>query len=112
MYLQSPLRIKSVPVTNASTFMNGLERILQPSSQNINFNGCVQLQKVYSVRSKAIQACVDETSANVSQLSAARDSNPNNRDEIVKQLRKEQTKVCIWTHSVKIIVNFASYSLD
>ena len=53
----------------------------------------MQLQNVYSVRSKAIQACVDETSANVSQLSAARDSNPSNRDEIVRQLRKEQTKV-------------------
>ena len=59
----------------------------------------MQLQNVYSVRSKAIQACVDETSANVSQLSAARDSNPSNRDEIVRQLRKEQTKVhtCIRT---------------
>ena len=57
----------------------------------------MQLQNVYSVRSKAIQACVDETSANVSQLSAARDSNPSNRDEIVRQLRKEQTKVHIRT---------------
>ena len=57
----------------------------------------MQLQNVYSVRSKAIQACIDETSASVSQLSAARDSNPSNRDEIVRQLRKEQTKVHIRT---------------
>ena len=55
----------------------------------------MQLQKVYSVRSKAIQTCVDETSANVSRLSAARDMETSNRDEIVRQLRKEQTKVCI-----------------
>ena len=54
----------------------------------------MQLQKVYSVRSKAIQTCVDETSANVSRLSAARDMETSNRDEIVRQLRKEQTKVC------------------
>ena len=59
----------------------------------------VQLQRVYSIRSKAIQACVDETSANVSQLSTARDANTDNRDEVVRQLRKEQTKVCTYSIS-------------
>ena len=55
----------------------------------------MQLQRVYSIRSKAIQACVDETSVNVSRLSAARDTNTSNRDEILRQLRKEQTKVYV-----------------
>lgn len=76
----------------------------------------MQLQNVYSVRSKAIQACVDETSANVSQLSAARDSNPSNRDEIVRQLRKEQTKVHIYSHPKKLhaflFMYLYGYSLD
>ena len=52
-----------------------------------------QLQQIYSIRNRAIKACVDETSANVSRLSAARDAKGSNRDEVVKQLRKEQTKV-------------------
>lgn len=86
--------------------MHPIKIVKQARSLAIIFIWCAQLQKVYSVRSKAIQACMDETSANVSQLSAARDSNPSNRDEIVRQLRKEQTKVLVliyswYWHSIK-----------
>ena len=54
----------------------------------------MQLQKVYSIRSKAIKTCVEETSSNVARLSAARDSASNSdRADVVRELRKEQTKV-------------------
>ena len=54
----------------------------------------LQLQRVYNIRGKAIKTCVDETAANVSRLSAARDAASSaDRDETVRQLRKEQTKV-------------------
>ena len=50
---------------------------------------------MYSIREKAIKVCVDETSANLSRLSAARDAaTSSDRDDVVRQLRKEQTKVC------------------
>ena len=49
---------------------------------------------MYSIRSKAIKTCVEETSSNVARLSAARDSASNSdRADVVRELRKEQTKV-------------------
>ena len=46
-------------------------------------------------------ACVDETAENVKRLSAARDSaSDSERADAVRELRQEQTKVCIVKNSI------------
>ena len=51
---------------------------------------------MYSIRTKAIKACVDKTAENVKRLSAARDSASDaERADAVRELRQEQTKVII-----------------
>ena len=52
----------------------------------------LQLQSLYKSRSSAIQRCVDQTSERVVALNAQRDSE-GETPAIVKELRKEQTKV-------------------
>eukprot|EP00731_Ephydatia_muelleri_P031883 Em0023g390a len=52
-----------------------------------------QLQEVYKLRTRAIQNCISETSQSVLALKERRDADREGSADIVKELRKEQTKV-------------------
>eukprot|EP00731_Ephydatia_muelleri_P031893 Em0023g400a len=52
-----------------------------------------QLQEVYKLRTRAIQNCISETSQSVLALKERRDADREGSADIVKELRKEQTKL-------------------
>lgn len=71
-----------------------------------------QLSKEYDKREKAIKSCVGLLSQKVNALRKEREENMDDFD-LIRKLRKEQTKVNIFTNSkVNIFVNsnFNSYS--
>ena len=78
---------------------------------------CLQLQEVYKLRTRAIQNCISETSQSVLALKERRDADRGGSADIVKELRKEQTKVtvhvytCVYATCVIVYYRFLMYSL-